>query len=64
MEPQKIEDVMKQRGAFEKQAIYHKSQAQRLLKTIDILIALQLVTEEQVAHVEDVIDSTSFFKDK
>jgi hypothetical protein len=64
MEPQKIEDVIKERNAFQKTANYHKSQAERLLKTIDILIALQIVTEEQVASVEDLIDSTSFFKDK
>jgi prefoldin subunit 5 len=52
MEPQKIEDVIKQRN-------YYQSQAQRLLKTINTLIALDLITDLHVANVEDLIDSVS-----
>jgi hypothetical protein len=52
MEPQKIEHVIKQRN-------YYQSQAQRLLKTIDTMISLELITELQVANIEDLIDSVS-----
>jgi prefoldin subunit 5 len=52
MEPQKIEDVIKQRN-------YYQSQAQRLLKTLNTLSVLELVTEQQIADVENLIDSVS-----
>lgn len=52
MEPQKIEEVIKNLN-------YYKSQSQRLLKTINTMISLELITELQVANVEDFIDSVS-----
>lgn len=52
MEPQKNEETIKLLN-------YYKSQSQRLAKTIDILNSLGLITEEQIANVEDLIDSVS-----
>jgi DNA-binding LacI/PurR family transcriptional regulator len=52
MEPQKIEEVIEKLN-------YYRSQSQRLLKTINTMVSLELITELQLANVEDLIDSVS-----
>lgn len=52
MEPDKNEEVVNLLN-------YYRSQSQRLLKTIDILTSLGLITEEQIANVEDLIDNVN-----
>ena len=52
MEPQKIEEVIEKLN-------YYRSQSQRLLKTIGTFVYLGIITESQIANVEDLIDSVS-----
>jgi hypothetical protein len=58
MEPQKIEDVIKERNALKAQVENTFKDWQRLDKIIKALVALQLVSEVELEQVSQMVNAT------
>lgn len=58
MEPQKIEDVIKERNALKAQVENTFKDWQRLNKIIKALVALQLVSEVELEQVSQMVNAT------
>ena len=66
MEPKKeltVEELTKQRDLLEKLAQSNYKEYKCREKILKTLIALELITEDQLEDVKRLVDSTSFFKD-
>jgi len=58
MEPQKIEDIIKEKNALKAQAENNFKAWQRLDKTLRALVALQLISEVELEQVSQIVDAT------
>ncbi len=58
MEPQKIEDVIKERNALKAQVENTFKDWQRLDKIIKALVALQLISEVELEQVSQMVNAT------
>lgn len=66
MEPKKeltVEELTKRCDLLQEVCNHHIKEYKHREKTLKTLVALELITEDQLEDVKRLVDSTSFFKD-